>query len=385
MRYDADVIVIGAGPAGSRTAGQLAAAGHDVLIIDRRPALGEPVCCTGIISRQCIEEFDIDPGLIRRRFYGARIHFPGGRFINIERPGMQAAAVDRAVLDQRMAEKAVAAGVRLQLGMKAFCVQVDGSVAAIEITQGGIFTRLYARAVVIASGFSPKLVQGLGLGKITDYALGFQCDAATPVATGVEVFLGRKIAPGFFGWLAPVSDDSAKVGLITRRRAGADLMQLVRLLQSQGKIGAALTPVRCRAIPLTTLKRTYSERLLVVGDAAGQVKSTTGGGLYYGLLCADLAAATLHKSLVINDLSAAALKEYDRNWRAVLGRDLFLGRLARGVFQRLSDRQIDYLVLRASQSGLFDRLEANEDLSFDWHGPAMLKAAGRLLPALFNL
>ncbi len=381
MKYDAEVIVIGAGPAGSRTAERLAAAGHDVLLLDRRKSLGEPVCCTGIISRECFSHFNIDPSLVLRSYYGARLHAPGGKVFDVRRPGVQAMAVDRTALDRSLTERAVASGAKLLLGATVVNIETNGGKAAIDVVQQGENRRLNARAAVIASGLSPRLTGSLGLGRVGDAALGFQLDVETFGPGEVEIFLGRDIAPGFFGWLAPVSDGRAKIGLIARRRADADLQKLVELLRSQGKIGPALGELRCRAIPLSTLPRTYADRALVVGDAAGQVKSTTGGGLFYGLVCADLAAETLHRSLLEDDLSAATLAVYQRRWRRALGRDLWLGRLARNAFQRLGDRQIDRLLQRATDTGLVDRLLADETLTFDRHGKAIMKAAGSLMPA----
>ena len=80
---------------------------------------------------------------------------------------------------------------------------------------------------------------------------------------------------------------------------------------------------------------------MVVGDAAGQVKPTSGGGIYYGLLCADIAADTLHRALQEGDFSAGMLSRYERKWKKRLGRELKIGYWARRMFERLSDGQID--------------------------------------------
>jgi geranylgeranyl reductase family protein len=383
LKYDAEIIVIGAGPAGSRVAQRLAAAGYDVLLLERRRSLGEPVCCTGIISRECLSEFDIDPNLVLRHYHGASIHAPGGQVIDIQRPGVQAVAIDRAAFDRSMTERATASGARLLLGATVVNVETNDDQATVVVVHEGKTRQLTCRAVVIAAGLAQKLTRVLGLGRIGDAALGFQLDVETTEPAGVEIFLGSHLAPDFFGWLAPISDNKAKLGLIARRRADGHLQGLVELLRSQGKIGDAIGEVRCRAIPLSTLPRTYAERVLVVGDAAGQVKSTTGGGLYYGLVCADIAAETLHSALLNDDLSATSLAPYQRQWRRALGRDLLLGRLARKVFQRLGDRQVDRLLLRARDIGLIDRLVADDAVSFDRHGKALLNAAGRLWPAAF--
>jgi flavin-dependent dehydrogenase len=121
------------------------------------------------------------------------------------------------------------------------------------------------------------------------------------------------------------------------------------------------------AIPLKPLARTYSERMIVVGDAAGQVKPMTGGGIYYGLLCADIAADTLHQALTDEDFSAKRLSRYERAWRRKLGRELRTGYWARKLFERLSNRQIDRLFEIVKAGGIDEALLKAEDVSFDWH------------------
>ncbi|GAI56964.1 unnamed protein product, partial [marine sediment metagenome] len=186
-----------------------------------------------------------------------------------------------------------------------------------------------AKVVVIASGFNPGLVGSLGLGRISDFATGAQTEVTTKGIDEVEVYTGREIAPGFFAWLVPTSPNRARLGLLSRNRPRLYLNRLVSSLVAQGKINQAGEELKCRRIPLRTLPRTYGDRLVVVGDAAGQVKPTTGGGIYYGLLSARLAAQSLHRALVKNDLSARSLASYQRGWQEKLGQDIRLGYLAR--------------------------------------------------------
>ncbi|MEE8354060.1 MAG: hypothetical protein V3S10_06335, partial [Dehalococcoidales bacterium] len=121
-------------------------------------------------------------------------------------------------------------------------------------------------------------------------------------------------------------------------------------------------------IPLKPLRRTYRDRLLVVGTAAGQVKPTTGGGVYYGLLCANIAAEHLDRALTTGDLSAKSLAGYERDWKRRLGWELRAGYWGRRFFERMDDRQIDKMFKVVETSGILDDLLNAEDLVFDWHG-----------------
>ena len=147
-------------------------------------------------------------------------------------------------------------------------------------------------------------------------------------------------------------------------------------LLAQGKIVSAEAELSYGGIPLKPLARTYSERLMVVGSAAGQVKPTTGGGIYYGLLCAEVAANNLHLALKTNALSAKSLANYEREWKRKLGRELTIGYRARKFYERLNDRQIDRIFGIIKSNGIDDALLKADDLSFDWHGEVVLRLIG---------
>jgi digeranylgeranylglycerophospholipid reductase len=161
--------------------------------------------------------------------------------------------------------------------------------------------------------------------------------------------------------------------LLSRRSPGDYLRKLLASLQAQGKIAAPEPKLSYGGIPLKPLSRTCGERLVVVGDAAGQVKPTTGGGIYYGLLCADIAADSLHQALGKGDLTAKGLAGYEQAWRKNLARELKRGYWARKFYERLSDRQVDRLFDIIISTGLDEALLQEEDLTFDWPAEAVLK------------
>jgi digeranylgeranylglycerophospholipid reductase len=117
-----------------------------------------------------------------------------------------------------------------------------------------------------------------------------------------------------------------------------------------------------------------------VGEAAGQVKPTTGGGVYYGLLCADIAAGVLTKALEAGDFSANVLSAYEGEWRAKLNRELVIGYWARTLLANLSNSHIDRLFRLAGKNGLPELISDGNGFSFDWHGRLLLKMAGSILP-----
>jgi flavin-dependent dehydrogenase len=137
--------------------------------------------------------------------------------------------------------------------------------------------------------------------------------------------------------------------------------------------------IRLAAKPIaqTPLRRSYAERVLVIGEAAGQVKATTGGGIYYGLLAAQLAADTIHTAFATGDFSGAGLRPYERAWRALLADELMLGLKFRNLYGWLGDRQIDSLLQAIAHNGLKDLIRSQAH--FDWHRELIMELA-RSLP-----
>jgi len=363
-----DVIVIGAGPAGSQVAGMMADAGHSVLVLDGKSSFTEPVCCTGILGVECVESFAIADQVVSRWFRGATLHSPSGRKVKLLRPTDQAAIVDRIALNVSLVSRARGRGAEFKLGTRVTGIDTaDGGVTVSAVGDDGPAT-FEARVAVVATGFNPGFTEALGLGKPSDSVMGAQVEVLALDCEEIEAFTGRKVAPGFFAWLAPTTPGVALVGLLSRRSPGDYLEKLVTSLRAQRKIGEALSEPLHWGIPLKPLRRTYGDRLLAVGTAAGQVKPTTGGGIYYGLLCANIAAGRLDRALKTDDLSAKSLAGYERDWRRRLGWELRAGYWGRRFFERMDDDQIDKIFRVVETSGILDDLLDAEDLAFDWHG-----------------
>ncbi|MCL0094461.1 NAD(P)/FAD-dependent oxidoreductase [Dehalococcoidales bacterium] len=367
-----DAIVIGGGPVGSYVAYKLAEMGHGVVVLEQKERLGKRVCCTGIIGRECVSSFAVDDNVILRGVNSAKLFPPSGRWLKLWRRETQAYIIDRVAFDVAMASRAQHAGAEYRLNSLVSNIEVRDDRVRIEIAHQGL--NLEARVVIIATGFGSTLTERLGLG--SDFVIGAQAEVKTIGVNEVEVYFGQEIAPGFFAWLVPTSPQTARVGLLSRRSPDLYLKKLMSSLLTQGKIVSTEVELSYGGIQLKSLAKTYGERLIVVGGAAGQVKPTTGGGIYYGLLCADIAANKLHQALDSDDLSARNLASYEREWKQKLGRELRIGYWARKLYERLSDQQINWIFDIIKSNGIDEALLKADDLSFDWHGEAILRLIG---------
>jgi len=368
-----DVAIIGGGPVGSRVAQGLSGMGHKVLVLERKDSPGKKVCCTGIVSQECVRSFAVDERLILRRVNSARLISPSGKVIKLQRQEIQACILDRQAFDVAMVHRAQEAGTEYAFSAPAKTLEVSSDRVTIETLRQGKEVKSDARVAVIACGFNSRLVERSGRGSINHFVMGAQAEVATPALAEMELYFGQKIAPGFFAWLVPTSPSRARVGLLCHRNPGPYLKNLINSLAAQGKIASTEAELSYGRVPLKPLARTRYDRLLIVGTAAGQVKPTTGGGIYYGLLCADMAANTLHQALDSDALSARGLANYERQWQKRLGQELKKGYRVRRFYERLGDQEIDRLFDVIEARDIATTLLRDGNVSFDWHSGSLLR------------
>jgi digeranylgeranylglycerophospholipid reductase len=379
-----DVAVVGGGPAGSRVAYRLAELGHHVAVFEKRSAVGEKTCCTGIISQECIRKFSIPRNVISQELCSARIYSPSGNSIRLYRSETQASIVSRKTFDSTLAGLAQALGVNYYLNHCVENLTFNPNKVTLDLNSPEGCFPVEAKAVVLATGFNSPIVRDLGLGRIDYFVTGAQTEVEISGVKEVEVYLDQTVAPGFFGWLAPISTTRGLAGLLSRQSPGQHLRNWITQLEAKKKVVSGTYKIRYGGIPLKPLNKTYGDRFLVLGDAAGQVKPITGGGIYFGLICANIAAETLHNAILAGNLSAPNLFNYEREWRNLLGSELKRGYFTRRLYERLSNPQLETILSGIRSSGLSDSLLQDESVSFDWHGGLMLKVLEHSLKRMVN-
>ena len=372
--HRADVVVVGAGPAGSSAAWHLARTGLDVALLEKAEFPREKVCGDGLTPRgvKALHDMGVDtsgPEWVRRR--GLRVH-GGGRVAEVDWPRLDSwpdhgLVRTRHELDALVADHARRAGARLVTGTTVTepLLDDDGRVAGVraEAGQGEEPVVWRAPLVVSAEGLSGRLAKSLGLLRRTDRPLGVALRRYVRSRRTDDEYLDiafdlsaegptRESMPGY-GWIFGMGDGTANVGyglLDTRRGTGADRREVLRrwldLFPAEDGLqeSDAVTPLRGAGLPMALSRGpAYSRGLLLAGDTAGTVNPCNGEGISYAMESGRMAAEAAAEALAAPTAAVreAALRRYPERLRSELGRHHrlgmgFLALLARPAVVRLA-------------------------------------------------
>ena len=382
-----DVAIVGGGPGGLSSARRLAADGRSVIVFEEHDRVGVPVHCTGVLAEDVVASMNLPPGAVLNPLSTVRFVAPAGHSFDYTTARTEAVVIDREVFDAALSRRAEAAGAEIVRG---------GRVTAIDITDDRVILSLpdrepvEARAVILACGANYAFQKRLGLGIPSTFLQSAQLELPAERPGDVEIHFGSEIAPKGFAWAVPVrraSGTFARIGVMADNDAGLYFSRMLERVRERWAVSIpeTLSPRR-RMLPLASVKRTYSDRVLAVGDAAGLVKPTTGGGIYYSVISGEIAAEVLGKGLAAGDLSAAALREYEGCWRGRFQSEFTAQLALRFVAQRMRDADIDALFTLATTDGILPlvrqtaRFNRHRDfiLALLKHQPARRALFGRL-------
>jgi digeranylgeranylglycerophospholipid reductase len=373
-----DAVVVGGGPAGSFFAFQLAKCGVDVAVFEEHHEIGVPSHCAGHLSIRSLRSLGLYPlpaGIVENTFSGANFYSPKGTKFSVHLAKPVTCAVNRAMFDSYLAEKAEAAGAKFLLGRRVQSLLVeDGFVKGMNVEEsGGAEQRVLSKVVVDCEGISSRLLRQAGLHALKGNGLVYAVEAEVENVEGVEehaveVYMGKDYAPGFYGWLIPRLDGSAKVGLATKK--GNPKEYLERLIRRHPVASKQFKNAKVKHMTFHTITlggpipKAYGNGFLAVGDCASQVKPTTGGGVVFSLNCAEIAAETAARAIEKNDLSADALKVYQKRFMEMLGFDVDVMLRARHTIDSFSDEKIDRALRFASKVGFGSALCDVDEIDF---------------------
>jgi len=345
ISVDYDVIVVGAGVAGSEAALEASKAGSKVLILEEHQQVGVPSHCSGVVSLSGMKLIGLEPNqsFSQKLIIGARFHPPKGEPIEIRKPDPVALILNRMRLDQFLAKRAVSQGVELRTNTRAskFVRHENGS-AGVVTQDGGKVT---AKVIVDASGAGSRLPgqAGLDTPDWSELLPGLQYELVeTPSQDDfVDLFFGSKRAPGFFAWSIPTGDHSSRVGLASGK---GNVKKLLDNLVAENWPKAVVEATKSGSVLVSgPIGKCWSHNFLVTGDAAGHVKQTTGGGIIIGGYCGQLAGKAASQFSTAPETGVKFLREYEMKWRETFSSDLRRMGLARKLFSGLSDETLNRL------------------------------------------
>ncbi|WP_148689269.1 NAD(P)/FAD-dependent oxidoreductase [Methanopyrus sp. SNP6] len=375
-----DVVVVGAGPAGSVAAWAAAEAGCDVLVLERKAEVGVPKQCAEGISAHGLEHAGIEPQdeWIATEISRALIYAPNGKEFEVPGDGY---VLERRVFDKWLVVRAVEAGAEVKLLARARRALVDdGRVVGVEYEGVDGVHEVRARVTIAADGIESRIGRTAGLVpplKPTEI-----CTCAQYEMIGVDVeedathfFVDAEFFPGGYFWIFPKGEGRANVGVGIRgseSEPGDALKVLNRALEDHELISEAVAEavpveVNVGGVPVCgPVGRTYGDGILVVGDAARQVNPVTGGGLHTSLVCGRIAGEVAAEAIEEDDTSATFLKQYQDQWKEEFG-DTF--GCAREVAEILPELNLEEVVeFLSSVENLEELLRTSGILEDIWWG-----------------
>ncbi|HKZ95194.1 MAG TPA: NAD(P)/FAD-dependent oxidoreductase [Candidatus Bathyarchaeia archaeon] len=395
VQTQADVVVVGAGPAGSFAALTAAKLGNDVVICEEHSGVGLPSHCAGHISIKGLNQVGLrmPEKAMENKIASAIFYSPSGNEFRVRLPSPVTYVINRSMFDKHLAQLAEQAGAKLLLGTKAEELLMDqGSVQGISLKNA---KRLKSKIVINAEGCASTLLKQVGLQtfdkSMVVNAVNGEVDSINGLEHDtVEVFLGQKYAPGLYAWIIPKQDGSAKVGLATKHGNPKEHLNHFLSTHPVARKKIRFSDVKNLSFHLIPLggpiPRTYHNGFLVVGDAASHVKPTTGGGVVMGLTCAKIAGETASEAVQNNNSSEDFLSRYQIRCQRAIGFDMMAMRQMRLMLNRLSDKKLDAIVNLCQQFKLNEELRKVKDIDFQGKSTLqLLKSPSAWAVALYSL
>ena len=365
---DYDVVVVGAGPAGTSTARWAARNGASVLVVEKRQEIGSPVRCGEGISRSWLDSVDLqlDSRSVACQVKGAKIVSPNGTpfYLSEHMAGNEVGLVlDRVFFDKLLAKLAAKAGADIMLKTSALELLREGdAVVGVKIRSFGETREIRCGCVVAADGFESQVGRWAGINtslspKDITTCLQYRLTNIEHEHEYCQFYLGS-VAPGGYVWVFPKDEETANVGIgvgLPRLKEPAEVKgYLDRFIESQPGLrkGEPLDIVSGAVSVCAPIDRTVADGVLLVGDSARQIDPITGGGISNSCRAGRVAGEVLAQAAEKGDFSAESLKAYENGWRDLLEDHLYRNWIAKEKLVTLSDETFDKVIETLNEVGV---------------------------------
>jgi len=376
---DCDIVVVGAGPAGSLAARVASDLGARVILLEEHPQVGHPVQCAEGLSLDGIKDAGVEPEppIVSQQISKARVYAPNRDFIELTSSDWSGFNLNRDSFDQALAEKAVEAGAVLMLSTKATTVVRDGdAVVGVRATGDGGPIEIKAGVVIGTDGYASVIRKTAGLGGwFPDFCTcaQFRLGGLSLDEPDVNDFLlGADVAPGGYAWVFPKSREVANVGVGVRRIHNEPPIEyLKRFVDSDPRFsGAKILLVNGGICPVSgVLEKTVADGLILAGDAAGQLIPMTGAGVHSGVEAGKMAGVVAAEAVDEGDLSASRLSVYEKRFDEYWGKRIRDSRKVLEMLDRFSDENLNTLA----------RVITNEDVINLANGVSVTRTLVRIM------
>ena len=369
-----DVVVVGAGPAGSLCAKYLAQSGVDVLVVEKKQEIGVPKRCAEAVDFSVFQKVGVEPHplWLIHRLYSAVLYAPNENFVKFgARMQMESGCIiERKVFEKHLAKDAIRVGAKYWLKTTALRVLKEkGCVHGVVVEHMGVEKKINAKITVAADGVDSKIAKSAGLDTVNpleSFMSCFQYEMAglsNIDEEAVHLYYGNTIAPGGYLWIFPKGNSFANVGVginvLTSRDKSAK-HHLDSFIEDHPLIfnGASPVEINSGGVPVfRTIETLVSNGLMIIGDAAQFVNPVTGGGIDLALLSGKLAAEVAVDSLHKNDVSKKSLNTYQDRWELLFGKQLKRMHRLQTFMENLSDDDLNKLADILTPKNLQDLAE----------------------------
>jgi digeranylgeranylglycerophospholipid reductase len=350
--FHSDIVVVGAGPAGSMAAKAGAEKGAEVLLLEEHLVPGTPVYCAEGLSLKGIEDGGLEPvpGIVCQEITMARVFSPNKNYVDLTSEDWSGYNLDRQVFDKTLAEKAVEAGAKIWTETTATKVLKNGNmIVGLEAVKKGEKIRILAKIVIGADGHSSIIRRTAGLQRYfpdwvscAQYQLGgLDLD---PYIN--EFYIGRNFAPGGYAWVFPKSKEIANVGLGVRKIHTKPAIKYLRdfLNQDPRFKSAKILKKNGGICPVSgALDKVVDNGLMLCGDAAGFLIPMTGAGIHTGIVSGKIAGSVAADAVKAEDVSSNRLMDYVREFDVLYGKRIRDSRKVVEMLNKFSDEDLNNL------------------------------------------